>query len=161
MSATRDALIPSLLALPLLLLAVTASGIERLPASELLEHCALYDEDPNGKDGIFCVRYIQGFIDGAVATDERVLHNVRAEYEGAEETFAQRAIRVRSSGRDQLVERFGASSYADICLGKPVPLSEVVGKVTADLTATAGQWQDESAREVVFAILREHYPCIQ
>ncbi len=144
--------------LPLCLLHGLANAVETLPASELHEHCALYDQDPDGKDAIFCVRYIQGFIDGAVATDERVLQNVRAEYESIKETFSERAIRMRAP-RDRLLERFGASSYADICLGEPVPLSEVVGEVTRDLTASAGQWQDGSAREVVFAILRKHYPC--
>ncbi len=150
-----------LLALPVLFVTGAANAIERLPASELQEHCALYEEDPDGKDAIFCVRYIQGFIDGAITTDERVLQNVRAEYEASEETFAERAMRTRSPGRDRLLERFGASSYADICLGEPVPLLEVVGKITGDLTLTAGQWQDESAREVVFATLRKHYPCSQ
>ncbi|MFK7732740.1 MAG: Rap1a/Tai family immunity protein [Pseudomonadales bacterium] len=150
--------IVGLITLPLLLLHWPANAVEPLPVSELYEHCALYGEDPEGKDAIFCVRYIQGFIDGAIATDERVLQNVRAEYEDLKESFTERAIRMRAP-RDHLVERFGATSYADICLGEPVPLLEVVTKITGDLTATAGQWQDESAREVVFENLRKHYPC--
>lgn len=147
-----------IIALPMLLLHGMANAVESLPASELHEHCALYDQDPEGKDAIFDVRYAQGFIDGAVATDERVLNNVRAEYEADTETFSEHAIRMRAP-RDRLVERFGASSYSDICLGEPVPLLDVVRNVIGDLTATASQWQDESAREVVFESLRKHYPC--
>ena len=35
----------------------------------------------DGKDAIFCVRYVQGFIDGAVATDARVLENIATEFD--------------------------------------------------------------------------------
>ncbi|MFK8020745.1 MAG: Rap1a/Tai family immunity protein [Pseudomonadales bacterium] len=139
-------------------------AIEALPANELFEHCALYHEDPEGKDAIFCVRYIQGFIDGAIATDERVLKNLEAEYSATNETFSARAIRMRSSDRQRqrLLERFGASSYADICLGAPVPLMAVVQIVVENLNGKADQWPDnKSAREVVLATLTEHYPCAQ
>ena len=66
-----------------LIISIAASNVwavEALPTDELISHCAVYNEDPGGKDGIFCVRYIQGFIDGAVATDERVVDNVADEY---------------------------------------------------------------------------------
>ena len=53
-----------------------ARAVESLSSAELESHCAHYRMDPDGKDGIFCVRYIQGFIDGAGATDERVTLNV-------------------------------------------------------------------------------------
>ncbi len=69
-------------------------AVEPLSSAELESHCAHYRMDPEGKDGIFCVRYIQGFIDGAVATDERVTLNVSGEYE-KEESFSERAIRIR------------------------------------------------------------------
>lgn len=140
-------------------LSLGAHSIESLPANELHQHCALYDDNPEGKDAIFCVRYIQGFIDGAIATDERVLENVRAEYETNDESFTERAIRIRAPDRRQLMERFGASSYADFCLGKPVPLQEVVEKVAVRLTDTEDQLESQLARDVVFATLRSHYPC--
>ena len=67
-----------------------SAAVEALSTEELVSHCAIYGEDPDGEDGIFCVRYIQGFIDGAVATDERVTYNVAAEYD-REETFTHLA----------------------------------------------------------------------
>ena len=57
-----------------------AQAVEPLSTRELTSHCAHYVSNPQGPDAIFCVRYIQGFIDGAVATDERVTINVAAEY---------------------------------------------------------------------------------
>ncbi len=82
-----------------------ARAVEALSTEELISHCAVYEEDPDGEDGIFCVRYIQGFIDGAVATDERVTYNVAAEY-ARDESFTERAIRTRLGSR---LDRYGPS----------------------------------------------------
>ena len=115
----------------------------------------MYGDDPDGEDGIFCVRYIQGFIDGAVATDERVTYNVAAEYD-EEESFTQRAIRTRVGSR---IKRFGPSYYAEFCLGDPVPLADVVEVVVADLLGLESLEGREQARDVVYSTLRREYPC--
>lgn len=132
-----------------------ALAVEALSTEELISHCAVYEEDPEGKDGIFCVRYIQGFIDGAVVTDERVTYNVANEYD-REETFTERAIRTRLGSR---IDRYGPSYYAEFCLGEPVPLAEVVRVVISDLSQIDGLEGRELAREVVYATLRREYPC--
>lgn len=137
----------------LLAAAQNATAVEPLSARELAEHCAVYPETPEGVDGQFCVRYIQGFIDGAVATDERVLRNVEAEL-NRKETYTERAIRIR--GPDRLRER--AARYAEFCLGEPVALRDVVDKVVADLDERE-LVEDAVARTVVYASLRKHYPC--
>jgi hypothetical protein len=132
-----------------------AQAVEALSTEELISHCAVYEEDPDGEDGIFCVRYIQGFIDGAVATDERVTYNVANEYD-RDETFTERAIRTRLGSR---IDRYGPSYYAEFCLGEPVPLAEVVRVVVADLLALESLEGRELARDVVYASLRTEYPC--
>lgn len=132
-----------------------AAAVEALSTEELILHCAVYEDDPDGEDGIFCVRYIQGFIDGAVATDERVTYNVAAEYD-REETFTERAIRTRLGSR---IERYGPSFYAEFCLGDPVPLAEVVEVVVADLLNPENIAGEERARDVVYTTLRRAYPC--
>jgi hypothetical protein len=139
------------------LLAATnnARAVEALSTEELISHCVVYEEDPDGEDGIFCVRYIQGFIDGAVATDERVTYNVADEYD-REETFTERAIRTRLGSR---IDRYGPSYYAEFCLGEPVPLAEVVRVVIADLLQLESLEGRELARDVVYATLRREYPC--
>ena len=132
-----------------------AQAVEALSTEELISHCVVYEEDPDGEDGIFCVRYIQGFIDGAVATDERVTYNVADEYD-REETFTERAIRTRLGSR---IDRYGPSYYAEFCLGEPVPLAEVVRVVIADLLQLESLEGRELARDVVYATLRREYPC--
>ena len=132
-----------------------STAVEALSTEELILHCAVYGDDPDGEDGIFCVRYIQGFIDGAVATDERVTYNVAAEYD-RDESFTERAIRTRLGSR---IERYGPSFYAEFCLGDPVPLAEVVKVVVADLLRLEDVDRQERARDVVYATLRREYPC--
>ncbi len=132
-----------------------AQAVEALSTEELIAHCAVYEEDPEGEDGIFCVRYIQGFIDGAVVTDERVTYNVANEYD-RDETFTERAIRTRLGSR---IDRYGPSYYAEFCLGEPLPLAEVARRVIADLLALEDLEGRELAREVVYETLRREYPC--
>jgi hypothetical protein len=102
------------------------------------------------------VRYVQGFIDGAVATDERVTLNVVAELEQGE-TFSERAIRTRSPSRS--LSRYGATVYAEFCLGAPVPLKEVVEHVIDDLMNRKVLEDTLLARDAVYTVLRRDYPC--
>ncbi|MGB5489864.1 MAG: Rap1a/Tai family immunity protein [Woeseiaceae bacterium] len=142
-------------AFALFLLSDRAVSVEPLSTPELAEHCAFYHDDRDGKDAIFCVRYVQGFIDGAVATDARVLENVATEFD-ADETFAERAIRSRIGSR---IQRRGPTVYADFCLGEPDSLQEVVEKVVDDLANRKVLDQDLLARDAVFSTLRREYPC--
>ena len=141
----------------LMLMPFRADAIETLSTEELTEHCEYFADEPDSKDGIFCVRYIQGFIDGAVATDERVTRNVAAEIEeGSGESFSQRALRTRIGSR---LDRYGPSVYAEFCLGAPVPLAEVVEKVVVELHDNNLVSEYPSARELVYHTLRTEYPC--
>ncbi len=138
-----------------LLLTPMALAVEALSTEELMSHCDRYYDESAESDRVFCVRYIQGFIDGAVATDERVARNVAQEYD-KEETFSERAARTRIGNR---LEQFGASAYAGFCLGDPVPLKEVVEHVVEDATDKDRVAANPLARELVYQTLREHYPC--
>lgn len=142
-------------AIALFLLTERAGSVEPLSTPELAEHCAFYHEDPEGKDAIFCVRYVQGFIDGAVATDARVLENIATEFD-EDETFSERAIRSRIVNR---ISRRGPTVYADFCLGEPDLLEEVVEKVVSDLDNRIVLDKDLLARDAVFSTLRREYPC--
>ncbi len=141
---------PQLLAVP------AVKAVEKLSARELGSHCALRSSDSEGVDAQYCIRYIQGFIDGAVATDVRVMLNAE-DTPDREETFSERAKRTRMPSR---ADRFRASSLAGFCLGDPLPLRDVVGVVVADLAALPDhEGQDATAMEVVYASLQRHYPC--
>ena len=132
-----------------------AEAVEVLSAEELASHCTAIPDDADSVDGQYCIRYIQGFIDGAIATDVRVMLNMEAERE--EETFTERAIRTRMIDRDLQLR---ASGYAEFCLGDPVPLAEVVAKVVADLDQrTKAMDSSGTARDAVYESLRRNYPC--
>lgn len=136
------------------LASTNANAVEALSTEELVSHCIYYEEDPESVDGVFCVRYIQGFIDGAVATDERVTNNVADEYD-RDESFAERATRQRLGRR---LERFG-TFYAEFCLGEPVPLRTVVELVIDDLEDAERIANQPQARDFVYATLRMQFPC--
>ena len=142
-------------AIALLLLAENAWSVEPLSTPELAEHCAYFYEDRGGKDAVFCIRYVQGFIDGAVATDARVLENIASEFD-EDESFSERAIRSRLGSR---INRRGPTVYADFCLGEPDSLEEVVEKVVNDLANRKVLDRDLLARDAVFSTLRREYPC--
>jgi hypothetical protein len=142
-------------ALLALLAAPAAWGVEALSTAELAAHCDKYHDENASEDRTFCVRYIQGFIDGAVATDERVTNNVAREY-GESESFSERAARTRIGAH---LARYGASVYAEFCLGEPVPLEDVAERVVADLADAAAVAQYPLARDMVYLSLRSHYPC--
>ena len=131
-------------------------AVEILTAEELASHCVAFPDDADSVDGQNCIRYIQGFIDGAVATDVRVMLNMEAEANG-DESFTERAIRTRVIDR---TSQRRAAGYAEFCLGDPVPLLEVVIKVVADLDERMKSMDSPgTARDVVYESLRRHYPC--
>lgn len=148
----RSVLIPLVGAV---LAAPAAWAVEKLSTAELMSHCDQYYDERATEDRVFCVRYIQGFIDGAVATDERVTRNVIDEY-GEEESFSQRAARTRIGNR---LARYGSSVYAEFCLGDPVPLREVVEHVVDDAVNEELVRSMPLARDLVYRTLRTHYPC--
>lgn len=139
-----------------LLAAPAARAIEVLSARELASYCALLGSEPDGADGQHCIRYIQGFIDGAIATDARVMLNAETALERSE-TFTERAIRTRVPSRR---DRSRASRLAGYCLGDPLPLQEVVDVLVAELAALADAvGSDEPAMDVIYRSLQQHYPC--
>ena len=141
---------------------VTAFGaspvvaVQPLLVSELAAHCADDKSANQSADQLKCVRYIQGFIDGAVATDERVVLNMETEMNRERETFTERAMRTRGSMESR---RERAARYAEFCLGEPVPLREVAEHVVADLFSPVKSKGIVLARDLVYATLREKYPC--
>ncbi len=133
-----------------------ADAIIPLSAKELAAHCEVYPST-EGVDAQFCILYIQGFLDGAVATDEQVMLNMEAEYND-KETFTERAIRTRTQGlKGKNQDR--AARYAEYCLGDPVPLLEVVDRVAMELRNRQEIEDSILARAVVYEVLRKHYPC--
>ena len=139
----------------LMSVAQKAIAFEPLSAKELAVHCGDYRKTPESLDAQFCVRYIQGFVDGAIATDLQVMLNAEAE-RNTKETFTERAMRTRKS-RGTKQKR--ASQYAEFCLGKTIKLKEIVSKVVSNLDERKNLKANILARAVVYGILKKEYPC--
>ncbi len=134
---------------------VKTHALEVLSAAELAAYCQAVDDDRDDDDAASCIRYVQGFVDGAVATDVRVMINVEAE--AATDPLTRRAMRTRMIDRN---EQRRAAGFAEFCLAEPVALMEIVHAVIDDLNSrTAGGQSADTARDLVYDSLRRHYPC--
>lgn len=136
---------------PFLLIPV-AHAVPPVLASEFARDCAIQDTQQAITER--CELYIAGFLDGAIATDERVAQNVAEELD-REETFTERALRTRVGER---MLRHGPSVYAEYCIGEPVPVAEVIELLRRELSEHPPE-KDDLARDTMYALLREHYPC--
>lgn len=134
------------------LLAPLAYAVPPLLASDFARDCAAQKEQQAISER--CELYIAGFLDGAIATDERVAQNVARELD-REETFTERALRTRVGER---MLRHGPSVYAEYCIGEPVPVAEVIELLRREMSERPPQ-QTDLARDRMYALLREHYPC--
>ena len=145
---------PTVFLICLLALALpgTARAMDVLNAEGLAAGC-LTGEAQAALAGTACMMYVRGFIDGAIATDPRVVTNVTREYE-EKETFSERAARTRIGSR---LDRYGPSVFAEFCIPQPVPLSEINSRVIDSLRGDHDP--NEPARELVYRVLRQHYPC--
>ena len=130
-------------------------AFEPLSAKELASHCVAYAETPESLDAQFCIRYIQGFSDGAIATNTQVMLNAEAEKK-TKETFTERAMRTRKS---RGTKQGRALQYAEFCLGKTIKLKEIVSKVAKNLEQRKKIEDSILARAVVYGILKQEYPC--
>lgn len=141
-------------ALLLVLFTLPAFAVDPLSASSLQRYCDGALESTGTPESRLCIAYVNGFLDGAVATDARVAENVVDEID-RDETFTERAIRTRVIRR---IQDFGASVYAEFCVGQPVPIADVVGHVIEEFD-NYGSLEGVDAQDVVYASLRRHYPC--
>lgn len=130
-----------------------AAAVEPPPASQLRTDCRALVASPETPLARRCVAYIQGFVDGAVVTNARIVQDVSREY-GAGETYSQRAKRTRLRERDRL----NPSWYAGICIPDSVTIGEVAKSVAAYLEATPPALHENSAT-ALYAALRAGYPC--
>ncbi len=152
----RSLPVPCLIFLLIALAALPALAVKPKTLTELQSDCNAFSVEPDGAAARRCIIYVQGFLDGAVATDERVALNVAEEIEQTE-TLTERAIRTRLHTR---IQQRGPSYYAEYCVGDPVPVQEVVGHVIEEFEALTDT-DNLQARDVVYAALRRHYPCTE
>lgn len=128
-------------------LAPSSFAVDGLPLQTLLDDCLSQPQSAG------CEAYLQGFVDGAVATDPSVVRNVTEEISKSE-SLTERALRTRIGG---YMDRFGESYFAGFCIPSETDIDAVTGEIVASLkTVTA---TDISGRDFVYNQLKLHYPC--
>ena len=136
-------------------LPTTALAITPMTTAQLIAQCDAYSSDASSAEASACIHYIQGFVAGAIATDERVSRNVVKQMSETED-YAQRYAEVRF-GRQ--LEEFGPTYFAEFCVPEEVPLAEVVEKIVFDLQDPSFLRDQPLARDAVYRALRKDYAC--
>lgn len=131
-----------------------AIAIEPMTLKVLSELCENYQKDSESSESKQCVRYIKGFIDGAIAIEPSLVSNAEASEKKL--SFTERAIKIRIGNR---LKRYATPANSDFCLGKPVLMKEIVTKVKKNILKQPQS--DELALFVIYRTLRQEYPCKQ
>lgn len=157
MSKTKTRLVTVGLPAAVLLLCAASGALAITPMKtvDLIEHCRAYSEQPESADTLVCTHYIQGFIAGAIATDDRVSRNVVKEISESA-SYAERYSAVRFGRK---IDRFGPTYFAEFCVPEEVPLLAVVEKVVFDLKSPDFFSDAPLARDAVYKALRKDYAC--
>ena len=142
----------SLLAL-MVLLAHSVIAHADYTSSELLADCR--SDQPTNQS--VCSTYLQGFVDGAIATDPRVAENVAGDIEAMSEEmndFMQSIVKSRIGDK---LKQYGPSYYANIC---------IPGNSSTDVLRTLVRDQKPSdeipprlARDWLYDLLLANFPC--
>ncbi|MCW8879091.1 MAG: Rap1a/Tai family immunity protein [Kangiellaceae bacterium] len=131
-----------------------ALAIEPMTLKELSGLCENYQKDSESSESKQCVRYIKGFIDGAIAIDPSLASDSDSKADEQKSSYTERAIKSRIGNRLKL---YATPANNDFCLGKPVLMKEIVTKVKKNILKQPQS--DELALFVIYRTLRQEYPC--
>ncbi|WP_171022379.1 Rap1a/Tai family immunity protein [Thalassotalea litorea] len=130
----------------LLLPHAPAQAIEPLQSTELESMCEAYQQQPSSTEARLCIRYIKGFIDGAIAIDANI-----AKRQIQSDGVTSRAMQTRTTAR------YSTTSNSDFCLGSPVAIEDVVINVVDWLAQH--DIDNVLAWVSVHQALKASYPC--
>jgi hypothetical protein len=116
-----------------------------LSASELLQHCSAWRDEPHSSAGLYCPAYVRGFLDGA-ASQARL----RVASEVVAESFLERARRTRLTDRNSV-----RPSY---CVDSASTLESLIAQVlTVGEELVIGD--DLKAHELLLRTLQRFHRC--
>jgi hypothetical protein len=112
---------------------------------------------PLGKSGgvAVCSGCINGFLDGAFATDPGVVDRVVSEIQ-TEESFSERAIRTRLGNT---LASFGPSYYAGFCIPADLSMDTIVEELLGAAQEEVDHTGEQSARDYLYGLLQARHPC--
>ena len=130
-----------------------APAMSSLSAERLQQYCSEYDKGktPQSEGEHACVVYLRGFVDGALAADERLAKPADPQHK----SWIDRARRTRL-GLHRTTDCLNA--YNDYCLGDSVSMEDVIDRVVAQLQSQSFQ-AGTTAQEAVHSILKQQFPC--
>jgi hypothetical protein len=133
--------------------AEAAERLEPLSAYTLHALCQEYLNDPESRNGMRCMRYVQGFLDGVIVGDPRPSPH------GADtrESWIARAARTRLGAR---FDAFEAQQTRAYCLGDQPRAHRFIERLLARLDARMPE-RSTPAREVLWQTLEAHYRCAE
>jgi hypothetical protein len=128
-----------------------AHALETLSSGQLLALC----QSDSGPEAAVCTGYINGFLDGAFATDPRAAESVESEI-GEEESFSERAMRTRLG---TVTPRYEPSHYADFCISADMPVDAIRTELKDSMMQDSDSYRQENAREYLYELLQNKHPC--
>jgi uncharacterized membrane protein len=125
---------------------VPAKAVETLLIDEMQFHCIHHVENSGSKVEFSCLPFVNNFIDGAAVTDERVIK---------EHLWIDLAVQTDVGNR---FNRYGSPFYAKFSLNAPVPLADMLYRVTAIIQNNPLKYSLISARGLAYLTPSLHYP---
>lgn len=125
---------------------VPAKASGTLLIDEMASHHIHYVENSDSNVGFSSLRFTNNFIKVAVATDERVIK---------EHFWIDLAVQTDASNR---FNRYGSLFYAKFSLNAPVPLADMLHRVTSSLQNIPLKYSLISARGLAYLTPRSHDP---
>jgi uncharacterized membrane protein len=125
---------------------VPAKAVETLLIDEMPSHCIHYVENSGSNVGFSSLRFVNNFIDGAVATDEHVIK---------EHFWIDLAVQTDVGNR---FNRYGSPFYAKFSLNAPVPLADMLYRLTTIIQNNPLKYSLISVRGLAYLTPSSHYP---
>jgi hypothetical protein len=116
-----------------------------LSASELLQYCSAWRDEPRSSTGLYCPAYVRGFMDGAASKTR-----LRAGSEVVAESFLDRARRTRLTDRNSV-----RPSY---CVDSALALESLIAQVLTVGEGLSGA-DDLKAHDLLVRTLQRFHRC--
>jgi uncharacterized membrane protein len=125
---------------------VPVKSVETLPIEEIPSHCIYYVENSGSNVEFSSLRFVNNFIDRAVATDEHVI-----KYHFWIDLGVQTDVGKRFN-------RYGSPFYAKFSLNAPAPLADMLYPLTTIIQNNPLKYSLISVRGLAYLTPSSHYP---